>query len=294
MHHIGRVNGLFLSSGIVKNGSFSQDRLIDTAYLLRHKHNYRGYLHLKILPGVEREQLKQAMVLADRISINLEAPNIKRLKMLAPEKDYTHELLTPLQWAQEIRSNQFPQIAWRNNWPSTVTQFVVGASGEKDIELLTTSEKLMSKMGLSRIYFSGFTPITDTPLEDITPTPLLRQNRLYQASYLMRDYGFSMEELPFMKSGNLPLDVDPKMAWAAINLKNQLVEINTASKHLLLRIPGIGPIGADAILLNRKTKKIVDLSTLHKLGIQTTKAAPYILINGKRPPFQTRLFNLLY
>lgn len=289
MHKVGKVEGIFLSSGVVGGGMLTQDKLLDTAAIMRQKYNYRGYLHLKIMPGADRAQVEQAMLLADRISINLEAPNTERLARLAPKKQFLEELLEPLRWANDIRLNRPPHKAWKGTWPSTVTQFVVGGADESDIELLSTTENLHRQMGLARAYFSGFNPVPDTPLENKAPTPLIRQNRLYQASFLLRDYGFSMEEMPFESGGFLPLNTDPKLAWAQTNILHHPVEINRASRQELLRIPGIGPIGVKAILSARKDQKLRSLSTLSRLGIQAKKAAPFILLDGQRPAYQLSL-----
>lgn len=290
MHITCKVEGIFLSSGIVNGGIQTQDKLLDTATILRKNYGYKGYLHLKIMPGAEKDQVEQAMLLADRISINLEAPNTQRLMMLAPKKQFLEELMEPIRWAESIRREKSPYKAWKSTWPSTVTQFVVGGADESDLEILSTTEKLHHQMGLARAYFSGFNPVPDTPLENKLPAPLIRQNRLYQASFLLRDYGFSLEELPFQPIGNLPLEVDPKLAWARKNLLNFPVEINLACKEQLLRIPGIGPKGCVAILNARRNRVIRDLSMLFKLGIQARKAAPFILLNGQRPASQGSLF----
>ena len=284
------VEGVFLSSGVINGGVFTQDQILATAEILRKRYEYRGYLHLKIMPGAEKAQVEQAMLLADRVSVNLEAPNTARLQCLAPHKAFIEELLTPLGWAEQIRRERPPHKAWKGHWPSTVTQFVVGGADENDLELLATTEHLHRKMGLTRAYFSGFTPVVDTPLEDKPPTPLARQNRLYQASYLIRDYGFNLEEMPFVEDGFLPLDRDPKLAWAQQNLQHQPIEINRAPRELLLRIPGIGPKGVAAILSARQQAKLRDLSQLVKLGIKTKNAAPFILLDGVQPARQLALF----
>jgi predicted DNA-binding helix-hairpin-helix protein len=289
MHKVGKVEGIFLSSGVVGGGMRTQDKLLDTAAIMRQKYNYQGYLHLKIMPGADRAQVEQAMRLADRISINLEAPNPQRLVHLAPKKQFLEELLEPIRWANDIRREQSPHQAWKGTWPSSVTQFVVGGADESDVELLTTTNVLYRQFGLARAYFSRFNPVPDTPLEDKDPTPLIRQNRLYQASYLLRDYGFSMEELPFQASGDLPLDVDPKVAWAQINLQEHPVEVNSAPREQLIRIPGIGPKGVQTILSARREKKFNSLANLKTIGIQVRKAAPFILLNGRRPAYQPRL-----
>lgn len=195
-----------------------------------------------------------------------------------------------MQWAEEIRREKAPHKAWKGTWPSTVTQFVVGGADESDLELLATTEQLHQNMGLARAYFSGFNPISDTPLEDKALTPLIRQNRLYQASFLIRDYGFNLEEMPFEGPGNLPLEQDPKLAWAQHNLAGQPIEVNSAPREQLLRIPGIGPKGVDSILTARRQLKLRDLSQLTKLGIFARKAAPFILLDGHQPAHQLSLF----
>ena len=290
MHKAGVVEGIFLSSGVINGGVYTQDQILATAEILRRKHTYQGYLHLKVMPGAQKAQVEQAMLLADRVSVNLEAPNTQRLKQLAPHKEFTEELLKPLHWAEQIRKEKSPHKAWKGTWPSTVTQFVVGGADESDLELLSTTEKLHRQMGLTRAYFSRFNPISDTPLENKSPTPLERQNRLYQASFLIRDYGFTLEEMPFEGEGNLLLEVDPKLAWAQRNLTGQPIEINSAPRHLLLRIPGIGPKGVETIIKARRQSKLRDLSQLTKLGVMARKAAPYILLDGVQPAHQLSLF----
>jgi predicted DNA-binding helix-hairpin-helix protein len=282
----GVVEGLFLSSGIIQGGITTQDKLIDTAAILRRKYHYRGYLHLKLMPGAEKAQVEQAMRLADRVSVNLEAPNSHRLGLLAPKKQFLDELLQPLRWVEEIRRNQPGHLGWNGRWPSTVTQFVVGAVGESDLELLTTTERLYRQLRLRRAYFSPFHPVSDTPLENLPPTPVLREFRLYQASFLLRDYQFDLEDLPFQSSGDLPLHQDPKAAWAEEHLANRPIEINKATREELLRIPGIGPKGVAALLTARRQKSLSDLTQLKHLGIRAERAAPFILLNGHMPDRQ--------
>jgi predicted DNA-binding helix-hairpin-helix protein len=289
LHHAGIVQGMFLSSGIFAGGANTQNKLLDTAQILRHKYDYRGYLHLKIMPGAERGQVEQAMLLADRVSVNLEAPNTERLLKLAPRKEFTEELLQPLRWVHEIRTTTSPAQAWNHRWPSSVTQFVVGGAGESDLELLSTTEHLYRQLGLRRTYFSAFNPVPDTPLENLPPTSPQREHRLYQSSFLLRDYGFSLEELPFDPSGNLPAALDPKSAWAELNLKENPVDVNRASRQELLRVPGFGQKGVNAILAARRQAPLRELGDLRKIGVLSNRAAPFILLNGKRPAYQPAL-----
>lgn len=284
LHQKGIAEGLFLSSGVAGGGPRTEDRLIAAAELLRRRYGFQGYIHLKIMPGAERDQIAAAMRLADRVSVNLEAPNTERLKFLAPHKAFAEELLQRLRWIEEIR-REMP-----GRRPSSTTQFVVGAAGESDLELLTTTEFLHRQAGLARAYFMAFTPVPDTPLENHPPTPPLREHRLYQSSFLLRDYGFTVEELPFDANGNLPLERDPKLAWAFRELAHAPVELNTADRRTLLRVPGIGPRGAARLLEERRRGRLRDLADLRKLGIAAERAAPFILLEGRRPVYQLPLW----
>jgi predicted DNA-binding helix-hairpin-helix protein len=242
------------------------------------------------MPGVEKSQIQKAMELADRVSVNLEAPNNERLSRLAPHKNFLDELLLRIRWMDEIRINEPPTKTWNGRWPSIVTQFVAGGSDESDIELLTMTDWLVKNLHLQRAYFSAFNPIPDTPMENKTATEPLREHRLYQASFLLRDYGFELEELPFAEMGNLPLHTDPKLMWAQKNLVEKPLEINKVSRKALIRVPGIGPKGADAIILARRYSKLRDITVLKKLGISAERVAPFITMDGRRTSYQMSLF----
>jgi len=285
----GIVQGLFLSSGVVAGGIHTQEMLIDTAEILRHKYQFQGYIHLKLMPGAEFDQVLRAMQLADRVSINLEAPNPERLTHLAPGKRYHAELLQPLRWVEHIRRTQPAHLGWKGRWPSSTTQYVVGVAGETDLELLSTTAHLHQQVGLGRAYFSVFHPIHDTPLENLPAENPLRELRLYQASFLLRDYAFDVEDLPFEGSGRLPLDSDPKLTWARQHLSQQPVEINRADREELLRIPGIGLTSVKAILRARRQSSLRSLSDLRKMGVNPERARPFILLDGQRPPQQLAL-----
>jgi predicted DNA-binding helix-hairpin-helix protein len=284
------AEGIFLSSGIAAGGENTQNKILDTAEILRKKLGFRGYMHLKIMPGAEKGQVERLMQLADRVSINLEAPNRERLTRLAPNKNFFDELFQPLKWVEEIRQSQPAYKGWNGRWPSTVTQFVAGGSDESDLELLTTTDWLMKNVKLKRAYFSAFHPVSDTPMENKPAVHPLREHRLYQASFLLRDYGFDLEDMPFVQDGNLPLDADPKLAWAQQNLQHMPLEINRAERRELLRIPGIGPKGAEAILKARRAGKLRDLAALKKLGVVTTRLAPFVLLDGRRADAQLKMF----
>jgi predicted DNA-binding helix-hairpin-helix protein len=287
LHQANIAEGFFLSSGIAGGGMKTQDRLIDTAAILRRKMGYRGYMHLKLMPGAERDQVLASMTLSDRVSVNLEAPNQNRLSKLAPKKAFLEELLQPLKWAAEIRKTMPPPRSGK--WPSLVTQFVVGAVGESDVEILQTTAYLTKELSLQRAYFCAFRPVHDTPLENNPPENPWREHRLYQASFLLRDYGFEFEDLPFMPNGHLPLDADPKLGWARMNLREYPIEINRADKRELMKVPGIGPKTAEAIIEARRTRALCDPKQLSQLGIAAARAAPFVLMNGKRPTVQLPL-----
>ncbi len=284
------VEGIFLSSSIFNGSIYTQDKLLDTANILRKRYGFDGYLHLKIMPGAEQAQIEEAMRLADRLSVNLEAPHPDALSRLAPEKDYHTELLKPLQWIQHIRQNTSPSQAWKGRWPSSTSQFVVGAAGESDLDILSATTFLQDTCRVSRTYYSSFTPYPDTPLENLAPSPPRREFRLYQAFFLLRDYGFDLEELPYRPDGNLPSEIDPKLSWAEENLLHKPLEINHATRRELLRVPGIGPTRAAKILEYRRRDLLRSYSELRKAGLVSAQSAPFLLVNGHSPAQQAALF----
>jgi len=285
------VDGIFLSSGIIKGGITTQDRLLDTIEIVRRRYRYTGYVHLKIMPGADYGQVQQAMQLADRVSINLEGPTAARLSALAPKKDFTNDLLQHLTWTQQIRQ-EYQAETGRRIRASTSTQFVVGAVGDTDLELLALTDRLYQRTGIQRAYYSAFSPVRDTPFENLTAVSPLRERRLYQSSFLLRDYAWDVEELPFQANGNLALDSDPKKAWADAHLRHSPVDLMHAAPSELLKVPGIGPRGVEAILKGRSLGRLSELSYLRALGIRAPEqAAPYILLDGQRPSQQLTLFD---
>lgn len=285
MQSSGKVDGLFLSSGIIRGGVTSQDKIIDTVEIIRKKYSYRGYIHLKIMPGSDDEQIRRSMQLADRISINLEGATEERLALLAPKKDFAGELLKALQTAHQIKAQD------RSAKASIVTQFVVGAVGDTDLELLSLSERLYRQWGIARAYYSAFSPVLGTPFENLPKVAAIREHRLYQASFLLRDYAWDLEEMPFVDEGNLRTDIDPKLAWAEVHLRHSPIDIMTADRFQLLRLPNIGPKTADAIIKARKLSNLRDFGQLARLGVrQPENLAPYVLLDGGRPLQQKSLF----
>jgi predicted DNA-binding helix-hairpin-helix protein len=280
------VKGLFLSSAVHGSSWLTMDREIATVEILRTKYRYRGYVHLKLMPGIDTATIERAMQLADRVSANLEAPSSERLAGLTGKKDFYEELLTPLRWVSEIRKKEGKGVLPAG----CTTQLVVGASGESDKEILTTASGLYTDLGLTRVYYSAFRPVRDTPLEDHPATPAIRQHRLYQSDFLLRYYGFSVEDMVFDEQGALPTDRDPKALAAASQPERFPVEINTASRDQLLRVPGIGPGSAERILRWRRKGSFRSLADLKTTGVTVGRAAPFILLDGRRPPLQLSLF----
>jgi predicted DNA-binding helix-hairpin-helix protein len=289
MQRAGVVQGMFLSSGIVTT-SHSMDEMLATTELLRERYRFRGYIHLKILPGAEAAQIARAVELADRVSVNLEGPTSDRLATLAPRKRM-EELVGPLRVAARFISGhrrlRDPKVGYGRLGMST--QFVVGPAGESDRELLGTAQRLYKELRLSRAYYSAFNPVVGTPLENEPPTDPRREVRLYQADWLLRYYGFSVEDLPFDASGQLDQAIDPKTAWAKAHPEHYPVEVNRAPLPDLLRVPGIGPASARAILAARRQGALQELGDLRRLGARVTRASPYVLLAGKRPPCQLPL-----
>jgi len=292
MQRAGIVQGIFLSSGIAGTAN-TMDEMLATAELIRLRYEFRGYMHLKLLPATEPAQVARAIDLADRVSTNLEAPTAERLTALAPKKQMD-QLLPPLRTAAELirEDRQAHGPAAQSIGRARLgisTQFVVGPAGESDRELLGTVQTLYHEVRLARAYYSAFTPIRDTPLADAPATDPRREFRLYQADWLLRYYNFAVEELPFDGDGQLSQQVDPKQAWAQAHPERFPIEVNRAPLDDLLRIPGIGPISARAILQARRQARLSSLGDLRRLGARADQAAPYVLLSGHRPPFQMAL-----
>ncbi|HUW97085.1 MAG TPA: radical SAM protein [Anaerolineae bacterium] len=281
----GLVTGLFLSSAVRGSPALTMEREIAAVEILRTKHQFRGYVHLKLMPGTDRATVERALELADRVSVNLEAPNPGRLARLTGKKDFYHELLTPLRWVNEIRERRGPGILRSGS----TTQFVVGASSESDEEILSTVSQLYGQLGLARAYYSAFRPVVDTPLQDHPATTAIRERRLYQSDFLLRHYGFRLQDLTFDESGNLPTETDPKTLAALQHPGRFPVEINRASREELLRVPGIGPRSAEHILQMRCQGALRSLGDLARAGASASRAAPFILLDGRQPPTQPRL-----
>lgn len=310
MYRAGLVESLFLSSGVMGTHR-TMDEMLATTELVRLKYGFRGYIHLKLLPGAEDAHIEAAIELADRVSVNLEAPTPEALAALAPLKRMD-ALVGPLRKAAEIIGRDrapIPSLDRRGAIGRSVpfqgkgaagdqfgharigmsTQFVVGPAGESDRALLSTAQMLYRDLRLTRAYYSAFTPVADTPLAHAVPTDPAREFRLYQADWLLRYYHFSAEELSFDAAGRLNQEIDPKAAWAKAHPEYFPVEVNRAPVSELLRVPGIGPASARAIAAARRHSNLHDIGELRKLGARADWAAPYVTLAGKRPPYQPSL-----
>lgn len=291
LYQAGLIDGAFISSAVQENSVHTQDMLIKAMEILRLKLNFRGYLHVKFMPGLEFEQAKHIMYFADRVSLNLEAPNADRIRYLSPDKVHFNQLIDPLKWTRQISQNEITPANWRGRWPSVCTQFVVGGSEEKDLELLQTTSYLYHDLHLQRAYYSPLEPQKGTPMETHVPISLKRKFRLYQASFLLRDYGYTLQDFCLDADSNLPLEKDPKLLWAERCLKEQPVEINRAELSNLLRIPGIGEKGARKIIQMRKIHPFRFESDFSKVGINISRGLPFITMNGRKPGIQPFLPN---
>jgi predicted DNA-binding helix-hairpin-helix protein len=271
------VQGLFLSSGIAGNASQTMESMIKTVEILRSHYEFKGYIHLKILPGASFDCVEHACKLANRVSVNMEAPTAQHLAKLSSKKDIYMDILERMRWVKQLIATNERLV------PSgQTTQFVVGAAGETDRDLLRTTDALYHEMGLRRVYFSAFRPVRGSPLEGLRPTSPVREHRVYQADWLLRVYGFSVQdvELALGRSDNLALNKDPKLVIAQKQPWLFPVDVNTGSHDELLRVPGIGPLSAKRILEAREEHSIFSLEQLKKMGVVAKRAAPFIWFQG--------------
>lgn len=284
----GWCEGLFITTGIPGRPVKVMDDLITVLDLLRHRHHFDGYIHTKILAGAEPAQVEQITRLATRVSINLEAPCGDTLTKIAPEKNYDASLVTLAHARSLVIDRQQDEKAGRRRDPlhpggasGMTTQFVVGAAPDDDRTIVRRVSELYSAGGVHHVHFSAFRPIRETPLESRAAVPALREHRLYQTDYLLRYYGFDEREVIYDEGGNLPLDVDPKVAWALAHRDMYPLDVMTASYDQLVRIPGIGVITARRLVDERRSTQIRGLADLRKLGVQTTRAAGFLTVRGR-------------
>ena len=285
----GWCEGLFVTTGIPGRPVKVMDDLITALELLRERHRFGGYIHVKLVPGGQPAQIERLTQLASRVSVNLEAPCGASLTTIAPEKSFG----TAVADLERVRGHLLLERAERSRGrpgdplhPGGVSgmtmQFVVGATTDTDRTILDTVGRLSAGGGIHHAHFSAFRPIENTPLEGAPAAPALREHRLYQADHLIREYGFGPDEVVFEPGGNLPLAVDPKAAWAIAHPERFPVEIRTAAPEELLRVPGIGPTSARRIVVERPATTFRTLADLRKLGVVTARAAGFITLSGRR------------
>ena len=275
------IEGLFLSSGIFKDADTTMERLVRVAKKLRQEHKFFGYIHLKTIPGASDEILKEAGLYADRLSINLEIPTETGLKLLAPEK--SHEaMIKPMTFIKNELTlykeekkifRKVPKFAAAGQ----STQMIVGATNETDLKIIKVADHFYKNYDMRRVYYSGYVPMLEDPrLPSVfSQVPMQRENRLYQADWLMRFYGFQADEIVDFQNPFLDLEIDPKLAWALRNREKFPVNINTATKEMLLRIPGVGVKSVNKILMARKFRKL-EMEHLQKLGVAMNRAKYFV------------------
>jgi predicted DNA-binding helix-hairpin-helix protein len=288
-HRRGWCQGLFITTGIPGRPTKVMDDLIQVLELLRERHRFGGYIHVKLVAGSETSQIDRLTQLASRVSLNFEAPCGKSLAQIAPEKSFSTTLhdfervrkLVVLE--REAQAHGKPKDPLHPGGASGMTlQFVVGATPDTDRSLLGTITELKADGGVHHPHFSAFRPISDTPLEGAPAAPALREHRLYQASYLLGEYGFTPDEVVYQPNGNLSLSLDPKAAWALAHPEQYPVEVGTASYEELVRVPGVGPLAARRIVDGRGSVVFRGLADLRRLGVVTTRAGGFLTLRGRR------------
>lgn len=282
------IEGLFLSSAIIKNVDYTSELLIKTLKILRYEKGFKGYIHVKAIPGADEKLIEELGFLADRMSVNVELPSRESLKLLAPDKD-PFALYKPMKQITQTK-NELAQVPVLRKGKSFVpagqsTQMIIGASPESDHSIVKIAENLYHKYELKRVYYSAYIPVNQDSLLPAVTTdpPLLREHRLYQADWLLRFYQFSADEILSAEKPNFNLYLDPKANWAVQNYEQFPIDVQSASYERLLRIPGIGPKSAQNIIKARKYYRL-HLSDLKKLGVVIKRAQYFISCNGVTQP----------
>ncbi|MDR2383464.1 MAG: putative DNA modification/repair radical SAM protein [Prevotellaceae bacterium] len=278
------IEGLFLSSGIVRNADYTMERMVRVAKDLRTVHNYNGYIHLKSIPGTSAELIAEAGLYADRLSCNIEMPSEESLRLVAPDKNY-QSVYMPMQYIQQgflqgKEERKKYRHAPRFAPAGQSTQMIIGGSPDNDMEILNLSDSLYRRPAMKRVYYSGYIPINthDARLPAINTPPLVRENRLYQADWLMRFYHFDVDEIVNAAHPNLELDIDPKLSWALRHPEVFPVNINTADYEMILRVPGIGVKSAKLIVSSRRYGQL-NSGHLQKIGVVMKRARFFITCN---------------
>ena len=282
------IEGLFLSSGILRNPDYTCEQMLQALTILRREYRFQGYIHVKGIPGADSRLIEEMGLLADRMSVNIELPSRKSLTLLAPDKTGDAILKPMKQISSRISENARDLTVYRSA-PRFVpagqsTQMIIGATPETDFEILRLSEALYHKYRLKRVFFSAYIPTVESPLlpSPDTRPPLLREHRLYQADWLLRFYGFSASELLDMAHPNFHPQLDPKCSWAVSHMEQFPVEVNSAPYEMLLRVPGIGVTSANRIWAARKTGTVT-WDTLKKMGVVLKRAQYFITCAGRAP-----------
>ncbi|MGV3695891.1 putative DNA modification/repair radical SAM protein [Flavobacterium sp.] len=280
------IEGLFLSSGIFKNADYTMERLVRVAKKLRLEHKFNGYIHLKSIPGASDELMREAGLYADRLSMNLEIPTESGLKLLAPDKDH-QQMIKPMGF---VKNELIQYKEEKKKFKSTPkfapagqsTQMIVGASQENDFQIIQVADHFYNNFNLKRVYYSGYVPISnDNRLPAIgAQVPVVRENRLYQADWLMRFYGFKANEILEKSNPFLDLEVDPKMGWALRNITQFPVSVQYAPLEMILRVPGIGVKSAHKIVHARRFQNLT-LEHLKKIGVSVNRARYFISVSGE-------------
>ena len=273
------VDGLFLSSGVAGTGTKTTERMVKVVDLIRNKYNYKGYVHLKVMPESDNDVVEAAHALGSRLSVNLETVSADRMSALSKMKEFERDIIAPMAKIDQLNRSLMKGRVGQ------ATQFVVGAADETDLEILQRVTQLYGEWDLRRVYYAPFRPVRHTPLEERPATPMARSNRLYQVDWLKRIYKYGNDEInsAFDKGGFLPLDMDPKISIALEQVDAFPVDINVATKDQLLRTPGLGPISVDRILKNRHRFKIDRWRDLQHMGVVRKRAAPFITFPGHKP-----------
>ncbi|MET0464467.1 MAG: putative DNA modification/repair radical SAM protein [Chitinophagaceae bacterium] len=279
------IEGLFLSSGIFKNADYTMERLVKIAQKLRTEHRFNGYIHLKAIPGSSDELLRQAGLYADRLSMNIEMPTQEGLALLAPDKK-REDMIQPMKYLKNaIAANQDQRIVSSQSRlflpAGQSTQMIVGATKETDLDVLGIATQFYQKMKLKRVYYSGYVPVSnDKRLPSVgTPVPFIRENRLYQADWLLRFYGFQVDDLLTAATPQLEMEIDPKLSWALKNMQDFPVDINSADYQLLIKVPGLGLESARKICKARRFGRL-NWDHLKKMGLMINKVR-YFLVCDK-------------
>ena len=279
------IEGLFLSSGIFKNADYTMERLVRVAKKLRIEYNFNGYIHLKSIPGASDELMREAGLYADRLSVNLEMPTEAGLKLLAPDKN-RQDMIDPMRFLKNEIILRTEEKALFKKAPlfapaGQSTQMIIGATPENDQQVLQSANYFYKTFNLKRVYYSGYVPVlADKRLPGLnTAVPMVRENRLYQADWLMRFYGFNVGEIVNDQQPLLDLDIDPKLGWAIRNMDAFPVDVNKAELHAILRVPGIGIQSAHKIVSGRKFGKL-NWENLKKIGVAINRAKYFIICNS--------------